>query len=405
MNKININNFISKKIIKRSKSLFQSDIKNNLDIFQNEINNKSVLVIGGAGSIGSSFIKSILNFSPSKIVVVDINENALTELTRDLRSSFQINMPNDYRTYPLSYNNEIFYRFLQNEGYFDIIANFAAHKHVRSEKNFYSICSMFENNVFGNEKLLSFLKETPPKHFFCVSTDKAANPVNLMGASKRLMEDVIFSFSDDIKISTARFANVAFSNGSLLDGFINRISKQQPLTAPLDIKRFFVSPIEAGELCLIACILGNNKEIFYPKISPNNSISFSQVSDLFLNEIGYQPLLMKNENDAKFYAKSMNLNDTEKKYPVFYFNSDTTGEKEIEEFFGKDEIRDEKKFSSLGIIKYKHIDNHLFNKNILKLKNILVSKTSSKLDVVEVMQDLVKNFHHDEKNKNLDQKM
>lgn len=263
MHFIDLDRFISKYVTEREKSLFEQDLNHYHDVLSDRINNASILVIGGAGTIGSSFIKAMLHFHPSRLYVVDINENALTELTRDLRSSYHLNIPEDYKTYPMNMGDAVFEKLFRQTGPFDIVANFAAHKHVRSEKDPYSIQAMIENNVFNAKKLLDLLLERPPKHFFCVSTDKAANPVNVMGASKKLMEEVIMSYSGKIPITTARFANVAFSNGSLLFGFLQRYMNRQPFSAPTDIKRYFLSPRESGQLCMLACVLGASGDIFF----------------------------------------------------------------------------------------------------------------------------------------------
>ena len=402
--KFDVNKFIDNKIIKRNKSLFHEDLKKNEHILKNEINEKSVLVIGGAGTIGSNYIKALLKFSPKKLIVVDINENGLTELTRDIRSSNNLNVPNDFRTYPFDFSDEIFFKLLNNEGSFDIVANFAAHKHVRSEKDFYSISSMVKNNVFNADKLLQNLKDKQIKHFFCVSTDKAANPVNLMGATKRLMEDVIFSYSNFFKVTTARFANVAFSNGSLLDGFIYRISKNQPLSAPKDIRRYFVSPKESGELCLLACIVGKNLEIFFPKISEVKALSFSEISDEFLKELGYIPKKNKTEIDAKKSSKNLRHQRTFE-YPVYYFNSDTSGEKNIEVFYSNDEKISLDKFLSLGVIHKKKICYDKMKNNLSLLQKNLDVNFISKPKIISHLKQIVSNFDHIETGKNLDSKM
>ncbi|MEL6721511.1 MAG: polysaccharide biosynthesis protein, partial [Bacteroidota bacterium] len=254
-----VEQFISKHITKRTESFFAADIVQNRDRLQSEIEGKSILVIGGAGTIGSSFIKAILPFQPRKLIVVDYSENGLTELTRDLRSQ-NLYIPKEYITYPFDFGGKIFEKlYLKNQ--FDIAACFAAHKHVRSEKDHLAIEAMITNNVFNTKALLDLALKNPPRHFFSVSTDKAANPVNVMGASKKLMEKVLLAYTSDLKISTARFANVAFSNGSLLFGFIQRIMKRQPLSAPSDVKRYFVSPLESGQLCMLACLLGESKDI------------------------------------------------------------------------------------------------------------------------------------------------
>jgi len=249
--------------LKRDRSLFATDIEENETELCAAIKGKNMLVIGGAGTIGSSYIKAALNFHPAKLVVVDINENGLAELVRDLRSTKDQFVPPEFYTYPLSFDNPAFIKLFKAHGPFHIVANFAAHKHVRSEKDIYSIEALLENNVVKANGLLDLLTEYKPEHFFCVSTDKAANPVNIMGASKKMMEELILSYSGHFKISTARFANVAFSNGSLLEGFIKRIEKQQPLSCPADVTRFFVAPQESGEICLMACILGQQRRSFF----------------------------------------------------------------------------------------------------------------------------------------------
>lgn len=258
----NVESFVGKYITGRTESLLATDFKTHHDAIEKEIKGKSVLVIGGAGTIGSSFIRALLPFQPKKLVVVDINENGLTELVRDCRSRVEMTLPGDFKSYPVNFGDAVFAKIFHHEAPFDIVANFAAHKHVRSEKDVYSIEAMIENNVLKAKRLLDLLLDNPPAHFFCVSTDKAANPVNIMGASKKLMENVILAYASKIPITTARFANVAFSNGSLLAGYIERVLKQQPLSCPSDVKRFFVSPNEAGQLCLFACVMGKSGDIF-----------------------------------------------------------------------------------------------------------------------------------------------
>jgi FlaA1/EpsC-like NDP-sugar epimerase len=301
---------------------------NQKELFE-KINKKSVLVIGGAGTIGSSFIKAILPFQPGKLTVVDYSENGLTELTRDLRSSYNTYIPKNYITYPFDFGSEIFEK-LYKSSQFNIVACFAAHKHVRSEKDHLAIEAMIRNNVFNTQKLLELAIKTPPEHFFSVSTDKAANPVNVMGASKKLMERVLMSYTHDLKITTARFANVAFSNGSLLFGFNHRIAKRQPLSAPSDVKRYFVSPIESGELCMLACLLGENRDIFFPKLGEHQMMTFSDIAEKYLYEIGLEPDYSESEEEAR--KKSLKWTPENKKYPVYFFKTDTSGEKQYEEF-------------------------------------------------------------------------
>ena len=262
----NLDKFIAEKVINRSQSMFLDDLNDNRELIGDKICGKSILVIGGAGTIGSSFIKAILPFKPSSLIVVDTNENALAELTRDLRSTKGMYIPEEYIPYPMDFSSPVFEKMFRKHGGFDIVGNFSAHKHVRSEKDIFSIEALIQNNVLHAKKLLDLLAEFPPDNYFCVSTDKAANPVNVMGASKRIMEDLIFSYSDKFPVKTARFANVAFSNGSLPAGFLQRIAKLQPLGAPYDVKRYFVSPEESGQICMMSCILGENRAIFFAKL-------------------------------------------------------------------------------------------------------------------------------------------
>lgn len=401
---LNINQFIGDNITSRSISMFLSDIEANKEQLRKEIEGNSLLVIGGAGSIGSSYIRSMLPFKPSKLVVVDLNENGLAELTRDLRSTYGMYVPEEYRTYTLNFSDPIFERIFRKEQGFDIVANFSAHKHVRSEKDEYSVQALIENNVMKAKKLLDLLAEYPPKHFFCVSTDKAANPVNIMGASKRIMEDMIMSYSSKFKVTTARFANVAFSNGSLLAGFIDRIMKKQPLAAPCDVKRYFVSPEESGQICMLACILGNNGEIFFPKLGEEKMITFSTICDRFLQTLGYEKKECATDEEARKYASEMS--DNSKIYPVIYFKSDTTGEKDYEEFFVPGEKLNLERFSSLGVIEdVKKRPLSELNSFFEELEILFSNPDCHKSDIVSVLQRFLPNFDHEEKGKNLDQKM
>ncbi|MBQ2187470.1 MAG: polysaccharide biosynthesis protein, partial [Bacteroidales bacterium] len=297
--------FISDNVTFRQESMFLADIEANRERLSQEIQGKSVCVIGGAGSIGSSFIKAVLPFKPSKLIVIDLNENGLAELTRDLRSTYGMYVPDEYRAYTLNFADPIFERIFREEKGFDIVANFSAHKHVRSEKDKYSVQALIENNDIKAKKLLDLLAVYPPKHFFCVSTDKAANPVNIMGASKRIMEDMIMAYTTKFKVTTARFANVAFSNGSLPDGWINRVDKKQPLAAPNDVKRYFVSPEESGQICMLACILGKNGEIFFPKLGEEQMLTFSSICDKFVEAHGMKVDLCETDEEAKLKASQL----------------------------------------------------------------------------------------------------
>ena len=401
---INVNQFIAEHVTGRNKSMFLKDIENNKEQLKKEIENRSVLVIGGGGSIGSSFIKAILPFKPSKLVVVDISENNLTELTRDIRSTYGLFVPEEYKTYPLNYADPIFEKIFRNENGFDIVANFSAHKHVRSEKDQYSVEALIENNDIHAKKLMELLCEYKPKHFFCVSTDKAANPVNIMGCSKKVMEEMIMSYSKDFPISTARFANVAFSNGSLLAGFIDRIMKKQPLSSPNDVKRYFVSPEESGQICMLACMLGKSGEIFFPKLGEEQMITFSSICDKFLTTLGYKIKYCKSEEEAKEFAAHMEEDsDT---YPVYYFTSDTTGEKSFEEFYIKGEKINMDRFQALGVIEdYPCREKSEIDHFYKKLMNLFANSNFQKAEIVALLKEFIPNFEHIEKGKNLDQKM
>ncbi len=402
MNFIDIPSFISKYVTKRSQSMFENDIQLNQNELSLNIKGKRVLVIGGAGTIGSSFIKSVLRFEPSKLVVVDTNENGLTELTRDLRSSNGQFVPNDYITYPMNFGDPVFQKMYKEQGPFEIVANFAAHKHVRSEKDQFSIEAMLENNVFKAKSFLEFLKDQKPEHFFCVSTDKAANPVNVMGGSKKLMEEVIMAYSTDFKITTARFANVAFSNGSLLDGYIQRLFKGQPISCPSDVKRFFVSPEESGQICMLACILGKSGEIFFPKLDENEQVFFKEITLSFFQEAGHEIHICQSEEEAKVKSNSLEKNP----YPVYFFESDTSGEKLYEEFYTEQDLLDLSRFESLGvIINSKKTPITELEVALREIETILNSDSYDKEMIVEVMKKYIPDFEHIETGKNLDQKM
>ena len=399
-----LNSFISQYVTKRPQSMFVEDIENHREKLTEKIKDKTVLVIGGAGSIGSSYIKAVLPFRPKSLVVVDINENALAELTRDLRSTKGMFVPEDYVPYPMDFASPVFEKMFRNRGGFDIVANFSAHKHVRSEKDIYSVEALLQNNVLHAKKLLDLLAEFPPEEYFCVSTDKAANPVNIMGASKRIMEDVIFSYSDKFPVKTARFANVAFSNGSLPSGFLSRISKQQPLSAPSDVKRYFVSPEESGQICMLACMLGANREIFFPKLNEAQMMTFDAIATALLQEYGYEVLQCSSDEEA--IEKAEALRSGSKKYPVHYSGSNTSGEKAFEEFYTDQEQVDMERLHSLGIITGKEIPhNEQIDVLFAKLEKAFERDTLTKEEVVAIIAEYLPNFEHIEKGKSLDSKM
>ena len=421
--------FIREKVTLRERSLLADDFARYDAELHDRIDGRRVLVIGGAGSIGSHYIKALLRFNVAKLVVVDISENGLTELVRDVRSSGMYRIPKEFITYPVNFSDRVFVKLFKAQGPFDIVANFAAHKHVRSEKDVFSIEAMIENNVLRARDLLDLLLEVPPQHFFCVSTDKAANPVNIMGASKKLMEELIMAYADRLPIKTARFANVAFSNGSLPLGFLERLFKRQPWSCPLNIRRFFVSPIESGELCLMASILGESGDIVFPKLDEAlDMIPFDQVAIDLLHALGMEPDVCRSEQEAREKMRSalvespevggqrpemattnerMNSRTNElPRWPVYFFESDTSGEKAFEEFYTPGEVLDLEKFVNLGVVKnakrrnLKEIDGILAS-----LRAIFGSSDCTKAKVVEVLRDYLPNFAHIETGKGLDQKM
>ena len=401
---LNLDEFIGKYVTKRSKSMFLKDISDHKEQLSEKIAGKKVLVIGGAGSIGSSFIKAMLPFKPEALVVVDTNENALAELTRDLRSTKGMYVPEDYIPYPMDFASPVFEKMFRSRGGFDIVGNFSAHKHVRSEKDIYSVEALLQNNVLHAKKLLDLLAEYPPEEYFCVSTDKAANPVNIMGASKRIMEDVIFSYSDKFPVKTARFANVAFSNGSLPAGFLSRIQKLQPLSAPSDVKRYFVSPEESGQICMLSCMIGANREIFFPRLEEEQMMTFDKIATALLEEYGYE--VLQCESDEEAIEKAEALKAGSMRYPVHYSGSDTSGEKAYEEFYVESEKVDLARLKALGVITDKKIpDKNKIQQLFDQLTAAFERVETTKEDIVKIMHEYLPEFQHMEAGKSLDSKM
>ncbi len=403
--KPDIDQFIKTYVTRRQNSLLEADIVKCQHELNQRLNGKSALVIGGSGTIGSFYIKALLKFRLNRLVVVDINENGLTELVRDLRSSTGYNIPAEFITYPMNFGDRVFEKMFRSMAPFDIVANFAAHKHVRSEKDVFSIEAMIENNVLRARKLLDLLLESPPEHFFCVSTDKAANPVNIMGASKKLMEELIMAYAGQLPITTARFANVAFSNGSLPLGFIERMQKNQPWSCPLGIRRFFVSPQESGELCMIASVLGEPGDIIFPKLNEESDmISFDSIATDLLKYLGMEPDICATEEEAR--QKMIRRDAKSNLYPVYFFETDTSGEKPYEEFCTGNEIIDNDRFVNLGVIKNSKKRNLSEIEEIFtKLKQLFASHDVSKVEIVESLKKWLPNFDHIEKGKGLDSKM
>jgi FlaA1/EpsC-like NDP-sugar epimerase len=379
---------------------FDYDLDKFSNLLFDNINKTNLLIIGGAGTIGSSYIKQILKFKPAKITVVDINENGLTELTRDLRSSNLLDYNPEYITYPVNLLSETFDKIFNSDSW-QVVANFSAHKHVRSEKDKISVEALIKNNIYGAIKLLKLCESNTPKYFFSVSTDKAANPVNIMGASKSLMEKLILSKKNDFRVSTARFANVAFSNGSLLDGFIYRLNKKQPLSCPEDIKLFFVTPEQSGQICLLATFLGETGNIFFPKLDfHKDQIYFKEIALDFLKENGFEPELVQTEKEAKEF----DFDNNPKKYPIYFFKTDTSGEKTYEEFFTEEENYDINTYDSLGFINTSEIKIS-FEDVKADFEDVFSNPNSDKSDIVTIIKKYVPDFMHIETGKHLDQKM
>ena len=395
-------------LIGRGSKLFSSDIECKSSQIDKLVQNSTFLVLGGAGSIGQAVTKQIFKRNPKKLHVVDISENNLVELVRDLRSSFGY-IQGDFKTFTLDIGSLEYDAFIKSDGKYDYILNLSALKHVRSEKDPYTLMRMIDVNVFNTDKTLLQAIDNGTKKYFCVSTDKAANPVNMMGGSKRIMEMFLMRRSKEITISTARFANVAFSDGSLLHGFDQRIKKKQPIVAPKDIKRYFVTPEESGELCLMSCLFGENRDVFFPKLSEQlHLISFSDIAERYLEYLGYKPVLCQNEQEARdfFEGKSDAEIQNLKEWPCLFVQSDTTGEKDFEEFYTDDEILDLDSFSDLGVIKN---ELKLDEAKLLSFEgqiNEMKSKLSWNKEVlVDLFHTMIPNFGHQEKGKYLEGKM
>ena len=390
-------------LIGRDSELFEYDIKKYDSELKSIITSSTFLVIGGAGSIGQAVTKEIFKRNPKKLHVVDISENNMVELVRDVRSSVGY-IDGEFKTFALDIGSIEYDAFIKADGQYDYVLNLSALKHVRSEKDPFTLMRMIETNIFNTDKTLQQSIENKTKKYFCVSTDKAANPVNMMGASKRIMEMYIMRKSLDMKVSMARFANVAFSDGSLLHGFNQRIQKRQPISAPNDIKRYFVTPKESGELCLMSCLLGENRDIFFPKLSEKlHLITFADIAVKYLKNIGYEPYLCESEDEARELAKTL---PNEGKWPCFFFTSDTTGEKDFEEFFTDNEVLDMDRFENLGVIKNEADFNeeklNNFTSAILAMKE---KRSWEKEEIVKLFFTMIPDFGHKETGKYLDNRM
>lgn len=390
-------------LIGRSNPLMGSDISLNESFLSKEIACSKFLVLGGAGSIGQAVTKEIFKRNPSKLHVVDLSENNLVELVRDLRSS-EGYIDGDFRTFALDIGSLTYDAFIESDGEYDYVLNLSALKHVRSEKDPFTLMRMIEVNILNTIKTISQSKEKGVKKYFCVSTDKAANPTNMMGASKRIMELFIMRESGNISISTARFANVAFSDGSLLHGFNQRIQKKQPIVAPNDVKRYFVTPQESGELCLMSCLLGDNKDVFFPKLSDElHLITFAEIAFKYLKNLGYEAHECKSEDEARELVHTL---PAEKKWPCYFSVSDTTGEKDFEEFFMEGERLDLQRFENVGIVKSSlPFEEDKLDWFLDKINGMIERRQWSKSELVSIFQELLPAFDHKETGKYLDSKM
>jgi FlaA1/EpsC-like NDP-sugar epimerase len=390
-------------LINRSEPLFEEDLISANAQITNLIFEGRFLVIGGAGSIGQSVTREIFRRDPKSLHVVDISENNLVELVRDLRSTIGYGN-GDFQTFVLDCGSIEFEAFIAKHGPYDYVFNLSALKHVRSESDPFSLMRMTMVNIFNTIKTVRLSRGMGVKKYFCVSTDKAANPVNMMGASKRIMEMFLMRESLTQNISMARFANVAFSDGSLLHGYNNRFAKRQPLSAPNDIRRYFVTPQESGELCLLSGMLGKNREIFFPKLSEKlHLITFSDIAVHFLRERGFEPFECGSEQEARSMSEDLIRN---KKWPCNFFKSDTTGEKDFEEFFTDFEDLDMERFETIGVINNNpNFDNDKLDEFIEGIEVLRIKQTWSRHDIIRLYNNLLPNFTHKETGKFLDQRM
>jgi FlaA1/EpsC-like NDP-sugar epimerase len=390
-------------LIGRTAPLFEEDISSRREELQALVSNSRFLVIGGAGSIGQAVTREIFKRNPLALHVVDISENNMVELVRDIRSTLGY-IDGDFRTFALDCgSNE--YRALMNAstGY-DYVLNLSALKHVRSEKDPFTLMRLIEVNILNTIKTVQMAKEQGARKYFCVSTDKAANPVNMMGASKRIMEMFLMRESESMEISTARFANVAFSDGSLLHGFNQRFAKRQPISAPNDVRRYFVTPQESGELCLMSCLLGQNRDIFFPKLSEQLHLTtFSDIAERYIKNFGYEPYHCSTEQEARDRSAEL---IAVKKWPCYFFKSDTSGEKDFEEFFTDNEILDMDPFQNLGVIKNEANFSSDMLDNFLEVIHELRAQTVwEKAPIVDLFNEMIPDFDHKETGKYLDGRM
>lgn len=390
-------------LIGRTEPLFDNDLSNLKDKLESIVEGSRFLVIGGAGSIGQAVTREIFKRDPKTLHVVDISENNMVELVRNIRSTIGYGS-GDFRTFAIDCGSTEYEAFFRNEGPYDYVLNLSALKHVRSEKDPYTLMRMIDVNIFNTIKTLKLARDTGAQKYFCVSTDKAANPANMMGGSKRIMEMFLMRESLTQNLSMARFANVAFSDGSLLHGFNQRFSKMQPIAAPNDVKRYFVTPQESGELCLMSCILGENRDVFFPKLSDKlHLVTFSEIARKYLQQVGYVAYECETEGEARDRCSEL---ISQKKWPCYFFNSDTTGEKDFEEFFTEKEELDMNRFSSIGVIKNDPVfDQEKLTLFETRIDEINSSQTLNREDFVKLFHEIIPDFGHKETGKFLDQRM
>jgi FlaA1/EpsC-like NDP-sugar epimerase len=390
-------------LIGRNSHLLDKDIKAKGNELEVRVSQSSFLVLGGAGSIGQAVVKEIFKRNPKKLHVVDISENNLAELVRDIRSSFGY-IQGDFQTFTLDIGSSVYDAFIHKDGQYDYVLNLSALKHVRSEKDPFTLMRMIEVNILNTEKTILQSIQKGSKKYFCVSTDKAANPINMMGASKRIMEKFLMRRSKEINISTARFANVAFSDGSLLYSFNQRLHKNQPIVAPTDVKRYFVTPEESGQICLMSCLFGETRDIFFPKFSQESDlITFSSIAKRFLKAKGFDAYLCKNENEAR---ESVSMCKENRQWPCYFTVSDTTGEKSYEEFYMPNETIDLETFEKLGIVKNEALfDNEKLNRFTSAITAFKKDQFWTKEHLVKLFKEMLPELEYEDKGKYLDSKM
>ncbi len=394
-------------MVGRTAPLFEDDIAKAEAGLREVIGNSRFLVIGGAGTIGSAICRELFSRDPKVLHVVDISENNMVEFVRDIRSSVGYGT-GEFATFALDCGSEIFKAFIDAQckriGGYDYIFNTSALKHVRSEKDPYTLMRMIDTNIFNTDITMQMAHDMGAKKYFCVSTDKAANPVNMMGASKRIMEMFLNRRSEQMPVSTARFANVAFSDGSLLYGFNRRLEKNQPIAAPQDVRRYFVTPKESGELCLMSCLTGDNRDIYFPKLDEElNLVTFSSIAEKYLKNLGYEPVRCATEDEARSRVSELKAKH---QYPVYFFDSDTTGEKDFEEFYTDKEVLDMDRFRSIGIIKNEiDYDNDKLEYFVKQIDTMKKAGAWDRGQLIDLFNEMIPNFDHKETGKFLDSKM